>query len=461
MFFGELNDVITIDVEGERRVDTENRLEDPEDLFIICSSLVKLESRQIVHDTWSPCKALEEIDLLRFAHFSVLEYLESPRIHEGPAKNFAIHGIRANSLIAESCATYLLQFDTLQTSISWPDCYSFAINGMYPLLSYATRYWEHHAQEAERQGEIIPVSKAFLHSEGYALDVWLCYSSPNTRMLVSAPDIRSPLVLASLFNLPVTISDLISEGIDVNSRSQSGWTPLMLACHRKHIQVVRVLLDNGAEVNLRNHQDSTALLLASHSGHVQIVQALLNSGADVHAQDDEGETALIEASKGGHAKVVRLLLDKDPTISSRHGVVAFMYASYIKENREILQMLLEQGIDANAEVGPDMVKKSHMDPFGTPLLQCYYRRRHEIGAWLLENGADVNAQSTVKGVRGVTLEHALAHGTDDMVGRLLQQGADRSLVRLENLGEEGMRRYEKMVLGVQSCHQAQEGQADL
>src|SRR5438034_1745148 len=46
---------------------------------------------------------------------------------------------------------------------------------------------------------------------------------------------------------------LLDGGADPNARDlRNGWTPLLHAIHRRHVDAVRVLLERGADPNLRN-----------------------------------------------------------------------------------------------------------------------------------------------------------------------------------------------------------------
>lgn len=161
MSITEIAEVITVDAEDDPLADVERRLEDPYDMLTICSSLVTTVRQQA---TWDFLNPSGDEEVLQFAHFSILEYLESSRIRNGPTEKFAIQYIRANTLIAESCITYLLQFDLLQTDLK-----NFSVPQIkmeYPLVKYASRYWHYHAVCAEEGRSIVPLCKAFLMSEG-------------------------------------------------------------------------------------------------------------------------------------------------------------------------------------------------------------------------------------------------------------------------------------------------------
>jgi hypothetical protein len=103
---GELVDIIAVNIEGDPRFDVENRLKNPREILIICSSLVTLSAKTT---EGSHNKTIETVVTL--AHFSVKEYLVSERIRKGPASKYSIEEIPANISISEICLAYLLQFD--------------------------------------------------------------------------------------------------------------------------------------------------------------------------------------------------------------------------------------------------------------------------------------------------------------------------------------------------------------
>src|SRR5207237_6223691 len=82
---------------------------------------------------------------------------------------------------------------------------------------------------------------------------------------------------------------LIKAGADVNYRDDLGAHPLLYACQRKHINVMKYLLENGADVNAMNlHKNSlTALHVACIGEDLESVKLLLDSGADIEAENIE------------------------------------------------------------------------------------------------------------------------------------------------------------------------------
>jgi ankyrin repeat protein len=67
--------------------------------------------------------------------------------------------------------------------------------------------------------------------------------------------------------------------------SNSGWSPLNIACLEGHKEIVQLLLENDADVNSINKDGETPLHLASVVGHTEIVKLLLKNGAAVNVKD--------------------------------------------------------------------------------------------------------------------------------------------------------------------------------
>jgi hypothetical protein len=83
----ELAEVIEVDMEGDLRFDPDMRLPDPQDILIICSSLVTTAVSKTENDNGTTSEIIE----LRLAHFSVKEYLFSDRVRIAPANGYSCH----------------------------------------------------------------------------------------------------------------------------------------------------------------------------------------------------------------------------------------------------------------------------------------------------------------------------------------------------------------------------------
>ena len=64
---------------------------------------------------------------------------------------------------------------------------------------------------------------------------------------------------------------MISVGVDVNqAKNDDGSTPLHIACHKGHIEVVATLLAENADVNRVAFGGITPLYAACHNGHIEV-----------------------------------------------------------------------------------------------------------------------------------------------------------------------------------------------
>ena len=89
-------------------------------------------------------------------------------------------------------------------------------------------------------------------------------------------------------------------------------TPLMFLCNydkSQCIEIVRFLLDNKADVNATNNYGTTPLIYACRRGHIDIVRILIESGADYIICDKKGKSAIDHARKKHNTECVDYLND--------------------------------------------------------------------------------------------------------------------------------------------------------
>ena len=97
-----------------------------------------------------------------------------------------------------------------------------------------------------------------------------------------------------------TVRLLAARGADIDAMGEvNGWTPLMHAIHTRAQSASRELIEYGADLEKRSHSGSTPLILAAGYGNTVIVRALLAHGADPYAEAGNGVTALWAAAGGG------------------------------------------------------------------------------------------------------------------------------------------------------------------
>lgn len=156
----------------------------------------------------------------------------------------------------------------------------------------------------------------------------------------------SPLRLAADKGQGEVVRLLIRRGATVNAADGDGWTALMWASARGHLDIVEALLASAADVH-RTIIDKRAgaLHLAAQNGHVNVVRALLARGAAVNAVDARGATPLHLAAYQGHPEVVRLLLNHGADKNARlySGETALELAEQ-KRQRLVVEILTRDSL---------------------------------------------------------------------------------------------------------------------
>ena len=147
----EVAEALAVDFTNNKpQFDPDQRMPDPQDILVMCSSLVTVSSQTFtsaIEDDWDTDGEKEEgqgqliigTQRLQLAHFSVKEYLIGTRIQNGPVSQYSFNGNMANDLICQTCLAYLLQFDQM-------DSLKPTTLSCFPLACYAAEFWITHVQ---------------------------------------------------------------------------------------------------------------------------------------------------------------------------------------------------------------------------------------------------------------------------------------------------------------------------
>ena len=118
----------------------------------------------------------------------------------------------------------------------------------------------------------------------------------------------TPLLIACLRDHLETVRALLSTEAKVDLQEDDGATPLHVACQQGHAEVARALLSAGAKADLQNLVGASPLFVACQQGHVEAARALLSAGGKVDLQDNRGCSPLQCACYTGHMGLVRALI---------------------------------------------------------------------------------------------------------------------------------------------------------
>ena len=162
------------------------------------------------------------------------------------------------------------------------------------------------------------------------------------------------LIFASCHGHTETVRYLVGlKEVDVNHKSDDGWSALVSAVCEKHADVVEVLIDAGADIEEKDDKGRSPLLVASDAANVEIVKLLVKAGAGVRVTDNEGITCLILAAYCGHTETVRYLV-KLPQVDLGHKGVHGHTALHCAANKKysaVVEVLIDAGADMETKNG--------------------------------------------------------------------------------------------------------------
>ena len=371
----ELAEVLAVDfddAEGIPRSKPDWRWEEQElALLSACSSLIAIVEAG-------------DSRVVQFSHFSVKEFLTSPRlaIASGEVSNYHIDSEPAHTILAQTCLGVLLQIEYDVEGCTPED---------HPLARYAAEHWTTHARFREVSSRLHKGMEYLFDANKPHFKVWLTLcdldTSPETDATfhLFAPYGKSPatpLFYAALCGFHDLVEHLITKHPqDVNADGGYYMRPLVAALAGEHFQTADLLRHNGADLDVRGRYERVPLHAAAFSGNFEVVRILIECDPTaINARAAIGSTPLLLASGG----------------------------FYFKDG-SVLRLLLEHGADINVQ-----------NQIGwTPLLMASFNGALEVVRLFLENGADVEAKTN----DGKTaLQVAAEEGHEEVVELLREQG---------------------------------------
>ncbi|MCX6857481.1 MAG: ankyrin repeat domain-containing protein [Verrucomicrobia bacterium] len=167
---------------------------------------------------------------------------------------------------------------------------------------------------------------------------------------------RSPLVLAAQINPPTSTTEciklldaLLDHGADVAAQANAA---MHEACRGRSLEVVKHLMNRGAKADFR------CLEAAVAKNHLALIQHLLAQGIDTKQRDKMGTTLFHTAVES-----------------------YFTHGSKTEDYEPVWKLLLELGIPIDAVYDQNQTA-----------LHLASSRNKFLAAWLINNGANINAQ---------------------------------------------------------------------
>ncbi|XP_023808708.1 ankyrin repeat domain-containing protein 6 isoform X2 [Oryzias latipes] len=113
------------------------------------------------------------------------------------------------------------------------------------------------------------------------------------------------------------VVQLINKGAKV-ALTKYGRSPLHLAAHKGHLEVVHILLKAGCDLDIEDDGEQTALHRAAVVGNTDVIGALIQEGCALDRQDKDGNTALHEVAWHGFSQSVKLLVKAGANVHAKN-----------------------------------------------------------------------------------------------------------------------------------------------
>ena len=361
-----------------------------------CSSLLTIVPR-------------DDSRVVQFSHFSVKEYLTSPRLARSPhgeISQFRIDLEPAHTTMAQACLATLLK----HTGNSYVK--------LSPLVKYAAEHWVDHAQFPNVASHVWDGTDDLFDSSKPHFAAWLRMHDMDEQWdsfsSYSRDDIGSPLYYAAFCGFYDLAEHLIMKYPEqVNARGGHNVYPLQAALYKRHFHVANLLYRHGAMVDVRGAFENTSLCAASSNGQVDVMRWLLNHGAVTNARSIGHFTPLLYAANTMQLEAIQVLLEHNADINSQDNrgrtSLCLVMSTYHGARKfvDLVWLLLEIGADPNICDNDD----------STPLHHASSKGLLEAARLLLSYGAKVD----VKDGEGKTPFQLAA--SDEMAKLLLEHGA--------------------------------------
>nr|XP_002121662.3 tankyrase-1 [Ciona intestinalis] len=252
--------------------------------------------------------------------------------------------------------------------------------------------------------------------------------------------LSTPIHFAAGYNRVAVVEYLLQHGADVHAKDKGGLVPLHNACSYGHYEVTELLVKHGASVNVADLWKFTPLHEAAAKGKYEICKLLLKHGADPHKKNRDGNTpldlvkegdldiqdllrgdvALLDAAKKGClARVQKLCTPSNINCRDQQGrnsTPLHLAAGY--NNAEVAEYLIEHGADVNAQDKGGLIPLHNASSYG----------HVEIAALLIKSNASVNATDRWA---FTPLHEAAQKGRTQLCTLLLAHGADPTMKNQE------------------------------
>jgi N-acyl-D-amino-acid deacylase len=237
-----------------------------------------------------------------------------------------------------------------------------------------------------------------------------------------APKEVEPWAETLLFGSEADLERLLASGFNPNSATASGGTTALMMAAPDRAKM-RLLVARGANVNARTQTGYSALMVAAqYPGASDAMEWLLDQGADVRAPAGSsrplfGAYPLFLAAYAGNAGILRRLLDGGDALNAPVSLIGArdsspMIGAVRRGNLDVIRTLLDLGLPVDQSDSSGI----------TPLQRAVFGNRLDVAQLLIARGADVNHVDKA-GMTALLYAASIDFGDSKMIELLLKAGA--------------------------------------
>ena len=362
----ELAEVLAVDFddgEGTSKLNPSWQWENHEQaLLLSCSSLISIIEkddhidRDRDDDDYSEDASYDDSRVVQFSHFSVKEFLTSPRLAT-PSRDVSRYHIDlepSHTVMAQACLGVLLRLDD--------NAEDNGVGNSSSLARYAAKHWVAHAQFQNVSSRVSSAMEYLFDMDKSYFAAWLelydvdmdLDTSPLYEFVDHRERQAGPLYYAALCGFKGLVGTLIVKYPHlVNATGGYYMTSALAALGRRHLELARILHRNGSSMDLPGRGQRYPLHAAAYEGDSEIVRVFLDCKVDVNPKCYEDRTPLHLALQNwapDHFEAVRLLLENgaNPNARMSDGSTPLHLASS-RGTVEVAQLLLKYGADVEAK----------------------------------------------------------------------------------------------------------------
>ena len=174
----------------------------------------------------------------------------------------------------------------------------------------------------------------------------------------------------------------------VNSKDEEDChkTPIHKAAECGNLEMVKILIQMGANLDAKNDYGGTPLHYSAFYGKVTVAEYLIQMGAQTESSCyNVGNTALHHAARFGFIEIAKTLLQNRANIEAKdvHGRTP-LHVAVVLNQTDMAKFLIENGAQINAQcMGASGRNSLHL---------AVFRNDHEAVKYLVENGAQVDVR---------------------------------------------------------------------